>query len=386
MVLNNKIPAMLFTDLIQNLDLDDFDATSKKMLLKLDRSGEGVEFSFQRAGSKSGQESNLLSMYRREVAAIPCMDRQEEVGFCMGVEFLWMRLKLARAASGFAEDEIHRYPGVDDLKCSTCPSGRERFCLGCAPVDLAGEIRARLRARTQEFVAARNELMERHLFIVFRLLERYRHSGVPMEDLVQEANFSLFKAVQGFDFKRGVRFKTYAGYWVLQAFLTAIYNQSRTVRVPAYIQKAMKKIRDASNGRDLSHADVARISKSSGVPADLVRTALAGNRYTLSLNRIIDEDGSPMMDMVEAKDGSLEPDFAEDRRLSYHLADAVSRLSDREQTVLTMRFGLMGDQPRTLAEVGKRLGVSLERVRQIQKNALEKIRSGKGAILLEQFA
>lgn len=377
---------MLFQELIQKLDLDDFDHSSQKLLLEMDSNNVNVEFSFERTAVKSGAENNLLSMYRREVAAIPRMDRAEEFAFCMGVEFLWVRLKLARAAAGFAEEEIHRYPGVDDLSCTTCPAGRERFCLGCAPIDLNTDVRARLRSRTQEFVAARNELMERHLFIVFRLLERYRHSGVPMEDLVQEANFSLFKAVQGFDFKRGVRFKTYAGYWVLQAFLTAIYNQSRTVRVPAYIQKAMKKIRDASNGRDLQTDDITRISKASGVPADLVRTALSGNRYTLSLNRVVDEDGSPMMDMVEAKDGSLRPDFAEGERLSVHLADAVARLSDREQTVLNLRFGLAGNVPRTLAEVGERLGVSLERVRQIQKNALEKIRSGKGAVLLEQYS
>ncbi len=377
---------MLFQELIQKLDLDDFDSSSQKVLLELDGENVNIEFSFERSAVRSSQENNLLSMYRREVAAIPRMERKEEFDFCMGVEFLWMRLKMARAAAGFAEEEIHRYPGVDDLSCTTCPAGRERFCLGCAPIDLNSDLRARLRARTQEFVAARNELMERHLFIVFRLLERYRHSGVPMEDLVQEANFSLFKAVQGFDFKRGVRFKTYAGYWVLQAFLTAIYNQSRTVRVPAYIQKAMKKIRDASNGRDLQTDDVTRISKASGVPVDLVRTALSGNRYTLSLNRVVDEDGSPMMDMVEAKDGSLEPDFAEGARLSVHLADAVARLSDREQTVLRLRFGLSGQAPSTLAEVGERLGVSLERVRQIQKNALEKIRSGKGAVFLEQYS
>ena len=129
-----------------------------------------------------------------------------------------------------------------------------------AHIELDPDQRARLRDRTQEFVAARNELMERHLGIVFRLLERYRYSGVPIEDLIQEANYSLFKAVQGFDFTRGVRFKTYAGYWVNQAFLAAIYNQSRTVRVPAYIQKAMKKIHDASNGRSFGLENVEAIA------------------------------------------------------------------------------------------------------------------------------
>jgi RNA polymerase sigma factor (sigma-70 family) len=366
---------MQFSDLIQKLDPLDFEGISQKLLLEMDQSNESIIFNFERSYSRSSGETDLVAIYRKEVSFIPRMDRKEELAFIMGVELLWRRLVAARIASGFNEDDVYRYPGIDDLNCSTCPPGRERFCLGCAPVDLKKRLRSNLRSRTQEFVAARNELLERHLFIVFRLLQRYRYSGVAAEDLVQEGNLSLFKAVQGFDFTRGVRFKTYAGYWILQAFLTSIYNQSRTVRVPAYIQKAMKKIRDASNGRMFSHADVNRLSKESGVSPDLIRTAISGNRYTLSLNRSINADGSPMMDLVEAENDSEDPDFSEEKKLSIHLADAVSRLSGREQVVLEMRFGLSGTSLHTLSEVGERLGVSLERVRQIQKAALEKIRS-----------
>jgi RNA polymerase primary sigma factor len=258
--------------------------------------------------------------------------------------------------------------------------------MGCAPIELEADLRARLRDRTQEFVAARNELMERNLAIVFRLLERYRYSGVPIEDLIQEANYSMFKAVRGFDFTRGVRFKTYAGYWVNQAFLAAIYNQSRTVRVPAYIQKAMKKIHDATSGRSFGLENVEAISEKSGVPIDLVRSAMVGNRYTLSLNKAVDEDGSEMVNLVEGEDAAADPDFREAESLAAHLHEAVGRLSEREQRVLSQRFGLEGEPMRTLAEVGADLGISLERVRQIQKAALDKIRKGEEGALLAQYA
>jgi len=378
---------MRFQDLTQELTVENFDEDSKRLIRRLDSNKTSILCQFDRKSKSTPRAGeSVLSVYRREVSAIPQMDRAEEVAFVMGVELLWRRLQKARRAAGFTPEEVERYPGTDDLRCGSCPPGRQKVCMGCAPLELEAELRERLRARTQEFVAARNELMERNLSIVFRLLERYRHSGVPVDDLIQEANYSLFKAVQGFDFRRGVRFKTYAGYWVNQAFLAAIYNQSRTVRVPAYIQKAMKKIRDASNGRAFGMENVDALAEKSGVPIDLVRTALTGNRYTLSLNKTVDEDGSEMIDLVEGDDASDQPNFRESERLAEYLGRAVGRLTEREQRVLENRFGLQGGESLTLAEVGAQLGISLERVRQIQKAALEKIRKGDEGELLAQYA
>lgn len=378
---------MRFHHLLRELSVEDFEGSCRRLLRRLDDRGENIELDFQRSGLPASQVSeDLVQRYRREVAVIPRMDRAEETAFCMGVEFLWRRLQKTRRAAGFRKEEVDRYPGTEDPNCTACPPGRERFCMGCAPITLAPKMRARLRARTHEFVSARNELIEQHLYIVFRLLERYRHTGVPIEDLIQEANFSLFKAVRGFDFTRGVRFKTYAGYWVNQAFLTAIYNQSRTVRVPAYIQKAMKKIRDAANGSKHDLNDLEQVSLASGVAKDLVRTAMNGNRYTLSLNKVVNEEGAEMVTLYQGEDEAKPADFAEEVGLNLHLRNALNRLDRREREVLRLRFGLGGSSPRTLAQVGAKLGVSLERVRQIQKGALDKMRSGERAPLLEQYA
>ena len=380
-----------FEKLTQELSVESFDTDAARLLRRLDSQDATVEFHFERRSPAGGthQPKNLLSYYRHEVQRIPVMGREEELHFCMGVEFLWRRLKKARRAAGFRLEDVEVYPGTEDQGCLTCPEGRELVCTGCAPADLAPELRARLRARHSEFVQARNELIERNLHIVFRLMERYRGVNVALEDLIQEANFSLFKAVQGFDFTRGVRFKTYAGYWVNQAFLNAIYNQSRTVRVPAYIQKAMKKIHDASNSVAEGLRDREGLSKKAGIPIELVETAMTGNRFTLSLDKTVDqESGARMLDLIEPEQGNVEEssNAEESVRLTNHLQDALGRLSQREQSILEMRFGLNGEDTHTLSSVGRKLNISLERVRQIQKGALEKIRRGSKAKLLEQFA
>ncbi len=387
------VEVLHFDELCGLLDPEDFETSARRLVRRLDRHGIRVETTFPRRRLVPGgrARNNLLAWYRAEVQRIPVMDRAEEQRFCMGLELLWRRLKKARRAAGLPPAEVERWPGSgpgagapgcaeeDIATCLECPRGTSETC-----------VHHRLHLRLEEFLAVRNELVERNLHIVFRLLERYRNAGVPVEDMVQEANYSLFKAVENFDFTRGVRFKTYATYWVNQAFLNAIYNQSRTVRVPAYIQKAMKKIRDTAATVGTRLDDVDAISRESGVPVELVATAMSGNRFTISLDQTVtggEEDGGRMLDLLEAGgEPELPRDAGEEERLRRHLAAALETLSPREVTVLRLRYGLDGRGARTLAAVGQQLSISLERVRQIQKGALEKIRQGERGVFLEQYA
>ncbi|MFQ5750006.1 MAG: sigma factor, partial [Planctomycetota bacterium] len=228
-----------FQDLVHLLEVEDFDSRVERLLAELDAARTPIDCRFPRSGRPAATRPSrsLLGQYRSEVQRIPLMNRSEEVRFCMGVEFLWRRLRKVREEAGFCPDLLNHHPGLGGGEFGKCGQGRVPGPggFGCVSADLEPGIRTRLQFRTEEFLAARNELIERNLHIVFRLLERYRGVGVPKEDMIQEANQNLFKAVEGFDFTRGVRFKTYAGFWVNQAFLNAIYNQSRTVRVPAYI-------------------------------------------------------------------------------------------------------------------------------------------------------
>lgn len=378
-----KVGVVRFEELTKLLAVQEYDSFTGELIRFLDQNDVRVDCGFPRRKSRPPKSGSSQQLYRNEVQRIPVMSREDELRFCMGVELLWRRLKKARKEAGFLTEDINRFPGTATLDLKDCPQGFERLCHGCVPADTSPSVRMRLRLRTHEFHAVRNELLERNLHIVFRLLERYRKAGVPAEDMIQEANYSLFKAIENFDFTRGVRFKTYATYWVNQAFLNAIYNQSRTVRVPAYIQKAMKKISEAANGNEQGLADPEVISKKAGIPVELVESALTGNRFTLSLDRSTDEvDGARMIDLVEDEREDVDPavdvSMHESADLGMHLDEAMNRLSPREQRVLNMRFGLHGSSPSTLAEVGAALDVSLERVRQIQKGALDKIRhSGK---------
>ncbi len=381
-------PSHEFNSILAEVSLATFESDAKKILRRLDRNNAEVSFDFQREQQVGGKvrPANLLNYYRQEVARIPRLEKEQEFKFCMAIEILWRRLKTARRAAGFSVEDVEQFPGTANAKCLNCSPGRSLLCQGCAPINLDFELAERLRARTQEFEIARNELIARHLFLVFSLLNRYRKVNVSEEDLIQEANFSMFKAVQGFDFTRGVRFRTYAGYWVNQAFLNAIYNQSRVVRVPAYIQKAMKKVNDARSDGGDPILDVKELASKSGLTPELLNTATNGNRFTLSLDKIIDDDGARMVDLFSGDDEADQPQFGEGQHLEVHLGKALEKLNERERLVLELRFGLNGYEPDTLQAVGDRLQVSLERVRQIQKAALLKLRNGPRAQSLAQYA
>lgn len=334
---------LTFDELADGLTPETFDRLAPARLAGISRDGVEIRFDFARRPARGA----VRDPYRAEVSRIPQMSRAEEQRFCMALELLALRVKLARK---------HQDP-------------------------------ARLERAEQDYETARNELVARNLHLVFKLLEKYRHVGVPTEDLVQEANLSLFKAVENFDFRRGVLFKTYAGYWINQAFLNAIYNQSRTVRVPAYIQKAMKKLRHAASTMESGFGDLDAAAREAAVDPELAASAVLGNRYTMSLNRSADAaGGAEMVDLVEAPEVKAERPPEEEEDLRQHLFEAVAQLSQREQAVLQMRYGLAGHAIATLAEVGRMLGISLERVRQIQAGALAKIRSGFKGQSLEQYA
>lgn len=375
-------PTLDFFDLAQGLDAENFDLLAGQRLEEFERGGAAIRFDFVRRK----RNANARDPYRSDLSRIPQMGRAEEQRFCIALELLWMRLQRLRRAAGYDEEAVARPPEAAG-SCLRCGPGGERECRECAPAGLTGDLRVSLRQATHDYVVARNELVERNLHLVFQLLEKYRHVGVPAEDLVQEANLSLFKAVENFDFRRGVLFKTYAGYWINQAFLNAIYNQSRTVRVPAYIQKAMKKLRHAASTLEAGFADLEAAAEEAKMDPELAATAVQGNRYTTSLNRTVDAaESTELADLIEAPAVESPPSAEEEQELRQHLFEAVAQLSQREQAVLQMRYGLAGQAMATLAEVGRLLGISLERVRQIQAGALEKIRKGFKGPSLEQYA
>lgn len=381
---------LTFDELIADLRVESFEEQAPALLDRLLDAKTAIDFTFERRDAKSA--SGFMGDFKHEISRYPVMDSAGELRFSMGLELLWRRLQILRTGAGMSQEEIERYPDITDTRCLACAPGQQLNCFGCSPDTCNADIRAQLRDATQDLVLARNEMVSRNLYMVFPLLARYRHVHVPAEDLVQDANEALFRAVEGFDFNYGVRFKTYAGYWVNQAFLNAIYNQSRTVRVPAYIQKAMKKVRSVEQEVEGGLYNIEGLAERSGVDPKLVSQAVQRNRFTLSLDSQFgsgggeDDAGAPMSQLLPSEDEAEVPDFGEAEALAQHLEDAVARLSSREQEVVRMRFGLGGRGIATLAEVGRKLGISLERVRQIQRAALDKLRHSDQGSKLEHFA
>jgi RNA polymerase primary sigma factor len=229
-----------------------------------------------------------------------------------------------------------------------------------------------------EWHALRLEMVERNLYLVLINVERYAHTTVGRADLIQEGAGSLFRAVDGFDWRRGLLFRTYAVHWLNQAFRSYLYNFGSTVRVPVYLQKATKHIGAAIERLGDPDASAGEISRLSGLPERLVTSARSSIRTTRSLDAPLGdpEDSSSLRDILTLHDeeGPYSTSL-EDVSLEKGLEEALGKLSERERYVVGLRFGIGGEREHTLAEVAKKLGVSLERVRQIQVRAISKLRT-----------
>ena len=210
-------------------------------------------------------------------------------------------------------------------------------------------------------------------------VERYAHLGVPRLDLIQEGSASLFRAVDGFDWRRRLLFRTYAVHWLNQAFRSYLYNNGQTVRVPVYLQKALKHVRAAIQRLGDPNASAEAIAEEADLGVHLVESALAASRSTLSMDSPLisgSDDSAGLADLLgDEEAGEMYSTEMEDSSLEDGLGDALGRLSDRERYVVEMRFGVNKDRAHTLSEVAKELGVSLERVRQIQVRAINKMRT-----------
>ena len=222
-------------------------------------------------------------------------------------------------------------------------------------------------------------------------VHKSRSLGIDTSDLIQEGNISLFQAIEGFDWRRSVRFKTYAEYWVNQAFLKMLYNHVRTVRVPVWVQKILKKIKDIQakaviqTGEELSLEEV---GKRLDIPASKVRDLLQTQRYALSLDQELgnEDEGVRMVDIIEDRQALPIPEQVVDVKLSERLGEVMEGLPERERQILELRYGLGGRTPKTLREIGDLLKVSAERVRQLQEVALRKLKLPRIQKRLQPFS
>ncbi|MBL8859360.1 MAG: sigma-70 family RNA polymerase sigma factor [Planctomycetes bacterium] len=351
---------------------DTFAAECEKLAARFDKDNSDLEITDPRTWHKDqpiprdlGRRS-IEHQLRAEIDDIIHIDREEEARLARRIEFARIRLHAALEKAGMQPSDLDT--GVHYDPSAVLAGGR--FDCGLPP---------RLCRRWSELHALRTEMVERNLYLVLINVERYAHTSAGRLDLIQEGSAALFRAVDGFDWKRGLLFRTYAVHWLNQAFRSYLYNFGHTVRVPVYLQKAMKHINLAIARLRDPNASAEAIAKESGLGVNVVETALTAARSTHSMDATFnsDDDAGNLREVLSIGDGDPYTTDLEDNSLEDGIQGALDQLSDRERFVISLRFGLGSENEHTLAEVAAKLGVSLERVRQIQVRAITKMRTPK---------
>ena len=316
------------------------------------------------------------SSYQADLRRIPPMDRDEEFRMARRHEFVRELIRMGLVRHGVPEDqaaELTRRPAREMLDV-------------LSKLPRAG--RGWLELMVGQFEELRNLYVEGALYIVLGTVNRYRGLGVDTADLIQEGNASLFQAIDGFDWRRDVRFRTYAQYWVHQAVLKVLYNHSRTVRIPIWVQKLLGKIRRAQEAgrREGQELTADEIGRRIGVTAERVEWILSTRRYSVSIDAESPHESGGSLAQVLPDHGLLPiPESIPVGDLRVALDEAMADLPVREQGILRRRFGLDGEEPQTLGEIAVDLGITAERVRQLQNAAIGRIKKPAKLRRLQAF-
>ncbi|MFE9100195.1 RNA polymerase sigma factor RpoD [Actinomadura geliboluensis] len=302
---------------------------------------------------KRAPTSDLVRIYLREIGRVPLLTAEEEVELAKSIE-----------AGLFAEEKMAR-----------------------TAVLARGEL-IDLEMLSREGVRAKQRLIEANLRLVVSIAKRYVGRGMLFLDLIQEGNLGLIRAVEKFDYTKGFKFSTYATWWIRQAITRAIADQARTIRIPVHMVETINKLVRVQRQM---HQDLGReptpeeIGLEMGLSPVRVVEIQRIAQEPVSLQSPIGEEDSDLGDFIEDADAVVPIEAAAFILLQDQLEDILGTLSDREQRIIQLRFGLADGHPRTLEEVGREFGVTRERIRQIESKTLAKLRHPSRAQMLREY-
>ena len=311
----------------------------------------GDSSGFEAAVTESAGEA--MALYLREIGRVPLLTAADEVRLAQAME-------RGRAAAERLKDE------------SGCGAEREE-----------------LEAFVHAGETAREGLADANLRLVVSVARRYSNRGVPLIDLIQEGNLGLLRAVEKFDWRRGFKFSTYATWWIRQAVSRAIADDARTIRIPVHLYDVVNRMSRISSqlhqelGREPTEAEIGAALQ---LPPERVRELNQVLPQPVSLDGFVGEDqDTRLSDVVADENATNLESAAEHRLLADRIRDALLTLTPRERRVIERRFGLGDDQDESLSAIGREIGVTRERIRQIESTALRKLRHPSRAKRLRGF-
>jgi RNA polymerase primary sigma factor len=310
----------------------------------------GPEPGLEPTGDGAGE---ALPLYLKEIGRVPLLTAADEV-----------RLSQAIEAGRTAAERLH----------GEQVSRRER---------------EELERVIEQGERARDDLSAANLRLVVSVARRYSNRGVPLIDLIQEGNLGLLRAVEKFDWRRGFKFSTYATWWIRQAVTRAIADDARTIRIPVHLYDVVNRMARISSqlhqefGREPTAEEVGEALQ---ISAERVRELAQVLPQPASLDTFVGEDGDTRLSDVVADENAINLETAaEHRLLADRIRDTLMTLTPRERRVIERRFGLADDQEQTLTAIGREIGVTRERIRQIESSALRKLRHPSRAKRLRHY-
>ncbi len=320
-----------------------------------DEDGQEVDRGSRRNQTNDNPSADLVRVYLNGIGKTALLSAEDEVELAQAIEVgLYAEYKLANA------EKLTRAEKRD------------------------------LKILAREGKKARSHLLEANLRLVVSLAKRYTGRGMPLLDLIQEGNLGLIRAMEKFDYAKGFKFSTYATWWIRQAIARGMADQSRTIRLPVHLVEQVNKLSRIkremyqSLGREATNEELA---EESGIEESKIEMLLRQSRDPVSLDMPVGTDEeAPLGDFIEdAEATDAETAVVASMRHS-DIRSVIGSLEEREQDVIRLRYGLDDGVPRTLDQIGRKFGLSRERVRQIEREVMAKLREGNRADRLREYA